>query len=52
MTYTAANTASADSAAIQSGLVSGFAGFGVLSLMMSIYDVSFAKFHRRRSRFR
>jgi hypothetical protein len=33
MTYTAANAASADSAATQSCLVSGFPGFGALSFM-------------------
>jgi hypothetical protein len=46
MTYTAANAATADIAAIHSGFASGLAGLGVLSLMMTIYDASFAKFHR------
>jgi len=50
MTYTAANAARADNAAIQSCLASGLAGFGARSLMMSIYGVLFAKFHPCRSR--
>ncbi len=45
MTYTAANAASADSAAIQSCLASGLAGFGI-SLMPLSFAVAFAETDR------
>jgi hypothetical protein len=45
MTYTAAKAASADSAAIQSCLASGLAGFGI-SLMPLSFAVAFAETDR------